>query len=106
MWQSSRQRPGNASYFAFTATPKHSTLSLFGRPRQADQPASKDNPPVPFHLYTMQQAIDEGFILDVLKNYTSYDIALRIGTQFAAQDSGRWPNGCRCTRPILRRRCN
>ena len=89
VWQSSRQRPGNASYFAFTATPKHSTLSLFGRPRQADQPASKDNPPVPFHLYTMQQAIDEGFILDVLKNYTSYDVALRIGAQFAAQDGGR-----------------
>lgn len=89
VWQSSRQRPGNASYFAFTATPKHSTLSLFGRPRQADQPASKDNPPLPFHLYTMQQAIDEGFILDVLKNYTSYDVALRIGTQFAEQDDGR-----------------
>ncbi len=86
VWQSSRQRPGNASYFAFTATPKHSTLSLFGRPRQPDQPVSKDNPPVPFHLYTMQQAIEEGFILDVLKNYTSYDVAFRIGTEFAADE--------------------
>lgn len=86
VWQSSRQRPGNASYFAFTATPKHSTLSLFGRPRQPGQPASKDNPPVPFHLYTMQQAIEEGFILDVLRNYTSYDVAFRIGSKFAAKE--------------------
>lgn len=80
VWQSSRSRPGNASYFAFTATPKHSTLSLFGRPRKPDLPASIENPPAPFHLYTMQQAIEEGFILDVLKNYTSYDVALRIGS--------------------------
>lgn len=89
VWQSSRQRPGNASYFAFTATPKHSTLSLFGRPRQPDQLVSKDNPPVPFHLYTMQQAIEEGFILDVLKNYTSYDVAFRIGSTFAESDDER-----------------
>lgn len=81
VWQSSRNRPGNASYFAFTATPKHSTLSLFGRPRKPEQPASVENPPSPFHLYTMQQAIEEGFILDVLKNYTSYDVALRIGSE-------------------------
>lgn len=89
VWQSSRQRPGNASYFAFTATPKHSTLSLFGRPRQPGQPVSKDNPPSPFHLYTMQQAIEEGFILDVLKNYTSYDVAFRIGSEFAKSDDER-----------------
>jgi len=81
VWQSSRSRPGNASYFAFTATPKHSTLSLFGRPRNPAQPVSTDNPPVPFHLYTMQQAIDEGFILDVLKNYTSYEVAFKIGSE-------------------------
>jgi len=83
VWQTSRQRPGNASYFAFTATPKHSTLSLFGRPQKPGEPAAKDNPPVPFHLYTMQQAIEEGFILDVLKNYTSYNLAFRIGSEFA-----------------------
>ncbi len=82
VWQSSRQRPGNASYFAFTATPKHSTLSLFGRPRNPAQPVSQDNPPAPFHLYTMQQAIEEGFILDVLKNYTSYQVAFKIGSEF------------------------
>lgn len=82
VWQTSRGRPGNASYFAFTATPKHSTLSLFGRPRNPALPASQDNPPSPFHLYTMQQAIEEGFILDVLKNYTGYNVALKIGSEF------------------------
>lgn len=83
VWQSSRQRPQNASYFAFTATPKHSTLSLFGRPSNPALPAAKDNPPVPFDLYTMQQAIEEGFILDVLENYVHYAVALRIGDEFA-----------------------
>jgi len=82
VWQSSRSRPNNASYFAFTATPKHSTLSLFGRPRNPALPVGKDNPPTPFHLYTMQQAIEEGFILDVLKNYASYKVALKIGSKF------------------------
>jgi len=82
VWQSSRSRPGNASYFAFTATPKHSTLSLFGRPRNPAEPVSPENPPSPFHLYTMQQAIEEGFILDVLKNYTGYNVALKIGSEF------------------------
>jgi len=81
VWQASRSRPGNASYFAFTATPKHSTLSLFGRPRHPELPASAENPPSPFHLYTMQQAIEEGFILDVLQNYTSYKLAFRIGSE-------------------------
>ncbi len=88
-WQASRQRPGNASYFAFTATPKHSTLSLFGRPQDATQPVSKENPPAPFHTYTMQQAIEEGFILDVLRNYTSYEVALRIGSAFTQGDDRR-----------------
>ena len=93
VWQASRlgpgQRPGNASYFAFTATPKHSTLSLFGRPRDTTAPASQANPPAPFHTYTMQQAIDEEFILDVLRNYTSYAIALRVGTAFTAAGDRR-----------------
>ena len=89
VWQASRKAAGNASYFAFTATPKHSTLSLFGRPRDPAVPASKDNPPVPFHTYTMQQAIEEGFILDVLRNYTSYATALRVGTTFAESGDRR-----------------
>jgi len=61
----SRKIRGNASYFAFTATPKNSTLEKFGEP-QAD--GSFD----PFHLYSMKQAIEEGFILDVIANYTTY----------------------------------
>ncbi len=89
VWQSSRQRPGNASYFAFTATPKHSTLMLFGRPKTPSLPVSKENPPVPFHLYTMQQAIEEGFILDVLKNYTSYKVAYRMGSELATSADRR-----------------
>lgn len=56
----------NASYFAFTATPKQKTLELFGE-RRADGKYQ------PFHLYSMKQAIEEGFILDVLKNYTTYN---------------------------------
>jgi len=55
----------NASYFAFTATPKNSTLEKFGQ-------QNVDGQFVPFHLYSMKQAIEEGFILDVLANYTTY----------------------------------
>lgn len=60
-----RKMRGNASYLAFTATPKNATLEKFGT-KQAD--GSFD----PFHLYSMKQAIEEGFILDVLANYTTY----------------------------------
>lgn len=61
----SRKMRGNASYLAFTATPKNTTLEKFGQ-RQADGSYR------PFHLYSMKQAIEEGFILDVLANYTTY----------------------------------
>ena len=61
----SRKMRGNASYFAFTATPKNSTLEKFG----VQQPDGSFHP---FHLYSMKQAIEEGFILDVLANYTTY----------------------------------
>ena len=66
------------SYYAFTATPKGKTLELFGRPRNPELPASSDNLPQPFHVYSMRQAIEEGFILDVLKNYTTYNTAWRL----------------------------
>jgi type I restriction enzyme R subunit len=59
------------TYVAFTATPKAKTLELFGRP-------GADGLPQPFHVYSMRQAIEEGFILDVLKNYTSYKLAFRL----------------------------
>jgi type I restriction enzyme R subunit len=60
-----RGRQANLSFFAFTATPKHKTLAVFGRDK-----AGKSGQP--FHKYTMRQAIEEGFIMDVLKNYTTY----------------------------------
>ncbi|MEO8298526.1 MAG: DEAD/DEAH box helicase family protein [Burkholderiales bacterium] len=66
------------TYVAFTATPKAKTLELFGRRPNPDQPAGPDNLPAPFHVYSMRQAIEEGFILDVLKNYTSYKLAFRL----------------------------
>jgi type I restriction enzyme R subunit len=66
------------SYYAFTATPKAKTLELFGRPVDPSQPMSDHNKPVPFHVYSMRQAIEEGFILDVLKNYTTYHTAWKI----------------------------
>ena len=61
-----RGRQPNLSFFAFTATPKARTLELFGRYDKATQRH------VPFHLYSMRQAIDEGFILDVLASYVTY----------------------------------
>ena len=61
----SRKMRGNASYLAFTATPKNSTLEKFGQQQE-------DGSFKPFHLYSMKQAIEEGFILDVIANYTTY----------------------------------
>ena len=61
----SRKMLTNASYFAFTATPKNKTLEIFGTP-VSEGGATRH---VPFHSYTMKQAIQEGFIIDVLANY-------------------------------------
>ena len=61
-----RGRQANLSFFAFTATPKHKTLAVFGRDGQ------------PVHRYTMRQAIEEGFILDVLQNYTTYAAYIKL----------------------------
>ena len=79
--QKSRVRPKNISYFAFTGTPKHSTLMLFGRPADPSRPASKSNLPQPFHRYPMRQAIEEGFILDVLRGYVPYKTAFNFARQ-------------------------
>ena len=67
----SRGRQPNLSFFAFTATPKGKTLELFGRP-------GVNGTPEAFHLYSMRQAIEEGFILDVLANYTTYKTFYRL----------------------------
>ena len=61
----------NASYFAFTATPKNKTLEMFGEPLPPDAEGKVKHQP--FHSYTMKQAVEEGFILDVLKAYTPVD---------------------------------
>lgn len=85
--QKSRARPANISYFAFTGTPKHSTLMLFGRPTNPNEPTSKSNLPRAFHKYSMRQAIEEKFILEVLKGYVPYKTAFKLANQ--AQDAKR-----------------
>lgn len=74
----SRASESGITYVAFTATPKAKTLELFGRRPNPALPSSKDNLPAPFHVYSMRQAIEEGFILDVLKNYTPYKTAFKL----------------------------
>lgn len=82
----SRRTSKNLSYFAFTATPKTKTLELFGRlPKPAEQP-SKTNKPEAYHVYSMRQAIEEGFILDVLKNYTNYKVAYNLAQKIDKAD--------------------
>ncbi|MBF6045476.1 type I restriction endonuclease subunit R [Streptomyces sp. NRRL B-1677] len=76
-----RAESENISYFAFTATPKNKTLELFGR-------RGADGKPREFHLYSMKQAIEEGYILDVLKGYQSYDTALKIAGKAESGDGG------------------
>jgi type I restriction enzyme R subunit len=74
----SRADDGSITFVAFTATPKNKTLELFGtRPDPARKPAP-DNVPKPFHVYSMRQAIEEKFILDVLQNYTPYSLAFKL----------------------------
>ncbi|MDO5037910.1 MAG: DEAD/DEAH box helicase family protein [Tissierellia bacterium] len=67
-------KPANVSMFAFTATPKPTTLRMFGR-------LNKDGNYEAFHLYSMKQAIEEGFILDVLQNYTTYETMFKINKE-------------------------
>ncbi|WP_434631281.1 type I restriction endonuclease subunit R [Chromobacterium sp. CV08] len=76
----------NLSFFAFTATPKPKTLETFGRRPNPTEPPSKTNKPQPFHVYSMRQAIEEGFILDVLKNYTSYQVAYKLALRLQEAD--------------------
>ena len=76
-----RAESENISFLAFTATPKNKTLELFGRP-------GPDGKPVEFHLYSMRQAIEEEYILDVLKGYQTYDTALKIAGKAESGDGG------------------
>jgi len=67
----SRGKQKNLSFFAFTATPKAKTLEIFGH-------RNAEGKPIPFHLYSMRQAIEENFIIDILKNYTTYKSYYRL----------------------------
>ena len=78
----SRGPQPNLSFFAFTATPKGKTIELFGRPGPSGKPE-------PFHVYSMRQAIEEGFILDVLQRYIDYDTYYRIVK--AVEDDPEFP---------------
>ncbi|WP_265460193.1 type I restriction endonuclease subunit R [Enterococcus sp. HY326] len=82
----------NLSFFAFTATPKEKTLEMFGT-KQADGRFS------PFHVYSMRQAIEEGFILDVLNNYMTYSTSYRIAKEIS--DNPELPKS-EATRAIVR----
>ncbi|MCR8923193.1 DEAD/DEAH box helicase family protein [Dasania sp. GY-MA-18] len=82
----SRKASKNLSYLAFTATPKTKTLELFGRLPNPNEQSSKTNKPVAYHVYSMRQAIEEGFILDVLKNYTNYKVAYNLAMKIAGSD--------------------
>jgi type I restriction enzyme R subunit len=66
------------TFVAFTATPKTKTMELFGTLPDPSRKPAKDNVPRPFHVYSMRQAIEEEFILDVLQNYTTYKLAFKL----------------------------
>ena len=66
------------TFVAFTATPKTKTMELFGTCPDRTRKPAPDNLPAPFHVYSMRQAIEEAFILDVLQNYTPYSLAFRL----------------------------
>ncbi len=83
-----RKMSGNASYFAFTATPKKETLERFGRKGEPDTEGK--TPFYPHHLYSMKQAIEEDFILDVLQNYTTYHSFYEV--QKSVEENPRFNN--------------
>ncbi|MCF8258030.1 MAG: DEAD/DEAH box helicase family protein [Flavobacteriales bacterium] len=66
-----RGKQNNISFFAFTATPKYKTLKVFGQEKEGEKPKA-------FHLYSMRQAIEEGFIHDVLKSYVTYELYFKL----------------------------
>ncbi|WP_064792333.1 type I restriction endonuclease subunit R [Shewanella woodyi] len=81
-----RRGSANLNYYAFTATPKPKTMELFGRLPNPELAPSKQNKPEAYHVYSMRQAIEEGFILDVLKNYTNYKVMYQLAQKVEAAD--------------------
>lgn len=76
--QDAKSMPTNVSFFAFTATPKAETKTIFGRPGDREDEKTGQKLPESFHLYPMRQAIEEGYILDVLKGYMPYKTAYKL----------------------------
>ncbi len=87
----SRGKQNNISFFAFTATPKYKTLQVFGEKDENGKPA-------PFHLYSMRQAIEEGFIKDVLLNYTTYELYYKLSK--AIEDDPKLNRGGKASKAI------
>lgn len=89
-----RGKQPNLSYFAFTATPKSATLKLFGTfdPERVNPRTGELGMHVPFHIYSMRQAIEEGYILDVLANYLTYDTKWRLREAAVEQQESRISN--------------
>ena len=85
-----RGQQANLSFFAFTATPKYKTLTVFGHDGQ------------PIHRYTMRQAIEEGFILDVLRNYTTYTTYFKLLKNCAEDPNVEWKKAARSLTNFLR----
>jgi type I restriction enzyme R subunit len=85
-----RGRQSNLGFFAFTATAKAKTLELFGEPCIG---AAGGEERCPFHLYSMRQAIEEGYILDVLANYTTYSTYYRLANNLGADIDPELPKG-------------
>ncbi|GAB3707406.1 type I restriction endonuclease subunit R [Mariniluteicoccus flavus] len=81
-----RAETPNVTYLAFTATPKSKTLELFGTPNPEVLDDEGNPKPEPFHRYTMRQAIEEGFILDVLQNFTEYKVAYELALKTKDDD--------------------
>ena len=92
----SKKLLSNASYFAFTATPKNKTLEIFGTP----VPEGGNTRHVPFHSYTMKQAIQEGFIVDVLAHYTPVNSYYRLGEDGRGRPGVRYQAGGQETPPL------
>ncbi|HEX8275684.1 MAG TPA: DEAD/DEAH box helicase family protein [Longimicrobiaceae bacterium] len=88
-----RASADGVTYVAFTATPKPRTLELFGTLPDPSRKPAQDNVPHPFHVYSMRQAIEEGFILDVLRNYTSYKLAFRLAHEGRELDERQVEHG-------------
>ena len=80
-----RGKQKNITFYAFTATPKYKTLALFGE-RVPDSSSPQGEKYVPFHLYSMRQAIEEKYILDVLANYTTYKTYYRLANNLGTED--------------------